>query len=305
MDEYVFENDEVGEDITPQKSRYTFMSGKELKELDTPPKIVLLEPILRKESLVLITGSRGIGKTLFTLPLVSSVSNGVDFCNMKIGNKGNCLYVDGELPVYLLKERIDDEKYDKITFLSSGVDMTNYSILKPDFQKVIIEFCIENKIDLICFDNKSCLTMGIDENSKRETDLINEFLLTLRRLGLCVVLIHHTGKSGDEQRGSSGLVDIFDVWISLKKENNSVVDLTLDYKKYRYEPIEFSTYSRFLFNGVEWYEGSNRLTDTEEEVLELLGSGKTQKEVSKITGLSQGQVSKIKKRYTTEGNTIH
>jgi putative DNA primase/helicase len=58
-------------------------------------------------------------------------------------------------------------------------------------------------IGLVILDNIAALIPGIDENSKQDWDPINQWLISLRILGLAVVLLHHAGKSG-KQRGTSG-----------------------------------------------------------------------------------------------------
>jgi hypothetical protein len=70
------------------------------------------------------------------------------------------------------------------------------------------------KFKVIILDNLGSLTPGIDENTRTEWDPLNQWLLTLRSLGVAVIMIHHTGKSGD-QRGTSAREDNIDVSIVL------------------------------------------------------------------------------------------
>ena len=64
-------------------------------------------------------------------------------------------------------------------------------------------------------DNIASLTPGIAENSKEDWDPVNQWLISLRHLGVSVLLIHHSGKGG-AQRGTSGREDALDCIIKLK-----------------------------------------------------------------------------------------
>jgi hypothetical protein len=68
--------------------------------------------------------------------------------------------------------------------------------------------------ELIIIDNLSSMTLGVDENSNSEQDSLIRFMLQLRHLGYSVVLIHHSGKNG-EQRGASRREDQLDTVIKL------------------------------------------------------------------------------------------
>jgi hypothetical protein len=63
-------------------------------------------------------------------------------------------------------------------------------------------------------DNLSSMTAGGDENSNSELDSLLQFLIGLRHKGFAIVLVHHTGKSGD-QRGASRREDLLDTSIKL------------------------------------------------------------------------------------------
>jgi hypothetical protein len=78
------------------------------------------------------------------------------------------------------------------------------------------------------------LCVGIDENQKRDYDPINQFFLTLRGLGVSVMILHHTGKSG-AQRGTSGREDNVDTIIQLvdRKDGAAEAKFELYFEKFR------------------------------------------------------------------------
>lgn len=71
-----------------------------------------------------------------------------------------------------------------------------------------------SQIRVIVLDNIACLFSGIDEDSKRDWEPINSWLIRLRHRGLATVLVHHAGKGG-QQRGTSGREDCLDTVIQL------------------------------------------------------------------------------------------
>jgi putative DNA primase/helicase len=91
------------------------------------------------------------------------------------------------------------------------------------------------EFDLIILDNLSALMPGVEENdnSGAVADL-NQMLSTLRYAGISVLVVHHTGKSG-EQRGASRREDPLDYSIALKKDDEfpGETHLTLQWDKVR------------------------------------------------------------------------
>ncbi|GAM11378.1 hypothetical protein OR1_03693 [Geobacter sp. OR-1] len=68
--------------------------------------------------------------------------------------------------------------------------------------------------ELIIIDNLSSMTAGGDENSNNDIESLLKFMTSLRHKGFAVVLVHHSGKSGD-QRGASRREDLLDTTIKL------------------------------------------------------------------------------------------
>ena len=65
-------------------------------------------------------------------------------------------------------------------------------------------------------DNLSSLTAVINDNDAESWGPIQEWLLRLRRRGISVLIIHHSGKGG-QQRGTSRREDVLDTSISLRR----------------------------------------------------------------------------------------
>jgi len=76
------------------------------------------------------------------------------------------------------------------------------NITKPEVQQAITQHCVERGVKVLILDNLSTLASGMRENEADSWELVNPWLLDLRRRKIAVVIIHHAGRSG-EMRGTS------------------------------------------------------------------------------------------------------
>lgn len=205
------------------------------EELYRPSR--LISPWLNLQSLNMIYAERGIGKTMLSLSLAIALTR-------KNIDKWSCgpweakkptgvLYVDGEMGEHDLQERIrllsaplgEESKTHPLIILSGNRLARQYrkqiNIATEEWQTTISEFLAERpRIKCIVLDNLSALTPGRDENNKKEWDPINQWLISLRAMGLAVIFVHHAGKNKKSQRGTSGHDDAVDIVINLSKMKN-------------------------------------------------------------------------------------
>jgi len=287
------------------KHCYHFYPVNEFVKLPVEQKKIFLNPLIRKESIVLITGSSGVGKTMFLLGLCKSLVSGENFGNWNVENKSKVLYVDGELQTYLLQDRIKGFNIvDDMYVMSSSVDKdTIFSLCDETFRMTVKKVLIGNDIDVCVFDNLSSLTPNLDENSKKEYDPLNQYFLDLRRNGITSIIVHHTGKTKIEQRGTSGRTDNIDIWINLEKIDGSGLQVKVTYKKWRYEPIDENNNRFSMDDGYNWYQGQREIPfdENKKNILKMLVEGKTLTEISNIMVTSQPYISKLKKSFTEQG----
>lgn len=173
---------------------------------------------------VMVFGPRGVGKTFFQLAITVSLVCGTPLFGWKIEQAVGVLYIDGEMSVKELRDRLtflmNDHPVAPLQFLTSelvyqrceGRDL----ILTAEAMRheVIRILDAHPGIKVLILDNISCLFSGINEDSKQDWEPINAWLIRLRHRGLTTVLVHHSGKSG-QQRGTSGREDSLDTVIQL------------------------------------------------------------------------------------------
>lgn len=189
------------------------------------PRPYLLEPILRERDLAMIHAWRGIGKTHVAHGIGLAVATGGDFLRWSAPRDNEVLIVDGEMPLAALQDRLRG----KVQALSEACDpgQIPLRILAADAQDEPMpslstpkgQRVVENEIGnsrLLILDNISTLLDIGDENETESWSAAQSWLLHLRRNGVCVLLIHHSGKSG-AQRGTSRREDVLDTCIALKR----------------------------------------------------------------------------------------
>jgi RecA-family ATPase len=187
--------------------------------MELPPRDTMMAPWLMTQSLNMIYGWRGVGKTYVSLNVCYAVACGGNFLNWKAEKPRRVLLVDGEMPAPTLQERLAG------IIASCGIepDPGFLSIVTPDLQsgampdlstregqQTISAVAERVKAELIVLDNISCLVRGGGRENDAESWLsVSEWALLQRQAGRSILFIHHAGKGGAaarhvEARGFAG-----------------------------------------------------------------------------------------------------
>jgi KaiC/GvpD/RAD55 family RecA-like ATPase len=173
----------------------------------------------------MVHGPRGVGKTFFQLTLATALTTGQVFLKWPVTAPVGVLYVDGEMQADELRNRttalLERPPVASLEFLTSQLVYQKCEqdlVLTSEAVRNEITAMLDARRDLgvLILDNISCLFSGINEDSKQDWEPINAWLIRLRHRGLATVLVHHSGKSG-QQRGTSGREDSLDAVIQLTK----------------------------------------------------------------------------------------
>lgn len=200
----------------------------ELLSTEFPPLESVLEPWLRVKHLAMLYARRGVGKTWFSLSFGLATASAAPIFGESGGRPSwhatkprEVLVVDGEMPGAILQQRIAAlvagsgyDPGDRMRLLVA--DMQERGL--PSLAKRAGRSLVEDRISeggLLILDNVSTLCGGIAENEADEWQPIQEWLLSLRRRGVTVVLDHHAGRAG-QARGTSKREDVLDVVLALK-----------------------------------------------------------------------------------------
>jgi putative DNA primase/helicase len=187
----------------------------ELKE----PKL-LLAPWLPEAGLIMIHAATGVGKTLFALGAALAIATGTKFLSFAAQEAHPVLYLDGEMPAYLMKQRVADAlkrigtpEKNLLRFYSWALENNPAPDLSTLEGQAMVD-AIVGDAKVIFVDNLSAFCRSGKDNEAESWRLMDDWLLSHRRAGRAVVLIHHDGKSG-KQRGTSKKEDKLDTIIQL------------------------------------------------------------------------------------------
>ncbi|MCE5210740.1 MAG: AAA family ATPase [Deltaproteobacteria bacterium] len=302
----------------------SIMSMSELIKQNFIPKPFLIKPWLRHGEIGMITAGRGIGKTWLALSIALAATRSYTIGGWETDIPTGCMYLDGEMSKYWLQSRIialqnglvRDQKAARLKFLSSDYMRSSLKIspklTNPKWRKAIFDYLIKNQdIRLLIIDNLACLTPGIDENLKKDWDDIAQWLYDLRALEVAVILIHHTGKGG-EQRGTSAREDALDFSIKLKRPEgylpeegaNFIVEFTKTRELDGNAVKEMHLNLRKTVHGVEW-EVLEAETKKNGLILSMLKEGNLkQTEIAKELGVSPAYVSQVRKKAKEEEERV-
>ena len=190
--------------------------------INMPPREMLLNPILPERSLAMLYAPRGVGKTLLSLSIGLAVASGSPLLRWHAPRQRRVLYVDGEMPLVSLQERLRLISYgfgaaipnDGFRVLAADNTENGLSIGSEMGQRAIDPLL--TGVDLVILDNLSTLCTNGSESASDAWVPIQNWLPKLRRQGVAVLLVHHAGTNG-RQRGTSRREDALDTVIALRR----------------------------------------------------------------------------------------
>jgi hypothetical protein len=191
-----------------EKLNKSVVSSETLHSLEIPPRGKIIGNWFFEADLGFIFAPRGVGKTWFALYAAICISEGAKFGDYEVPQARRVLYVDGEMPLELLRQRHKSlsNGANNLSFLSHEhlfqAANSVLSLSDPPIQQALLKYCLENKIEVVFLDNLSCLFSGVKENDADSWEMVLRWLLELRRNRIAVVIIHHAGRNG-AMRGTS------------------------------------------------------------------------------------------------------
>jgi hypothetical protein len=174
------------------------------------------------------------------------------------------------------------------------------NLSNPDLQKAMLTFCVDNRIQVLVLDNLSTLVSGVVENKAEDWEIIQPWLLDLRRHHITVIFVHHAGRNNQMWGNSKREDPVF--WIirldEIKKIDGELgADFTARFTKCRNtasvpEPYEF--HFKPCGNRIQiTYKQANLLDVFVQHVNDGI---ERNAEMAEELGVSKGYVSKLAKK---------
>ena len=292
----------------PKKETPSKLTPVDLADFITrefPPRETVLRPWLPAKGLAMLYAPRGVGKTWVALNIAWAIATGGKFLKWSADKPRKVLLVDGEMPAGTLQERLKSVMVDHGTTPCEGFVRILASDLEemglPDMATVEGHAALDlvlGDAEVIILDNLSTLLRSGKENDSESWALFQGWLLAKRREGLCILMIHHAGKGG-QQRGTSKREDVLDTVVNLKRPSDYEAS-----EGARFE-VHFEKARGFTGDDAEAFEAAlvdgawivKSLSDEKAaQVLSLKSEGMTQRDIAKETGLSLSKVNRVIKR---------
>lgn len=211
-----------GMDAGPVRDNPVFtwaMTTEQLNKL--PPATWLVDGVLMENSLAVVFGAPGCGKSFLSLDLMGSVANRKSWNGHGITHNRPGLYVLGE-GVSGLKDRVHawETHY--------GTAMSNVSFIPRAIQVTgggwdhLVDYAAETKPGLVVIDTLARMTAGLE--SENDASNMGKFVgacdAVREASGGTVLVVHHSNRQGG-MRGSNALDGAADTIIRMDKDYNS------------------------------------------------------------------------------------
>jgi hypothetical protein len=205
---------------------YKLLTPDELRNLPRPE--FLANNWLVKHTLSCIYGPSGVGKSFVALDLIFSIASGSEWLGCVPVQQGMVVYIAAE-GVGGLAERMDawcalhpEADISRVRFLTSAVNMIEADQVTNLINSIRAQ-CDDTPV-LVVIDTLARSMVGGDENSAKDMGRVIAAADHIKdELNCHVSVVHHTGKNGDDERGSSALRGACDTRIYVSDENGAII----------------------------------------------------------------------------------
>lgn len=221
------------EPLTPEaRLRRALLVGEAI--CDIPPPEPLMGGVLNRDSLALLFGAPGGGKSLLALDWGMHIATGSYWQGEEI-EPGNVLYVLAEgvrgtgprVRAWKDVNRYTDRVPDGFVWLPTPVDLR-----EPSWTGPLALVAADLSPSLIVIDTLNRCAPGTDEGPADMGKIIAAADLLRRMTGACVLIVHHSGKDQTQgARGHSSLLGAVDTELELKNGGDGILVLKMTKQK--------------------------------------------------------------------------
>src|SRR5215203_2519319 len=260
---------------------------------------------------------RGIGKTLLGLSIALAVASGTTLLRWSAPRQRRVLYVDGEMPLADLQERLAaislglpaEIPNDGFRVLAADQTECGINLGSTEGQQALEPLLVG--VDLLVLDNLSTLCTTGSESASDAWVPMQNWLLRLRRQGVAVLLIHHAGTNG-RQRGTSRREDALDTVIALRRTEDYAPEqgarFEIHFEKLRQRVGDAGSASEAIAEsfledgrpGLRWISRDPK-PDALKWATELFEAGQTVRQVAAVLGISKSEAGRLRQRSIDDG----
>jgi biotin operon repressor len=288
-------------------------SAPAFRDLKIEPRAKLIGDWFREGDLGILFAPRGLGKTFLALLMGQGISEKAPVGPWRVqADPVGVLFIDGEMPAELMQERVKSMEINSPLFtilnheeLFKKTDIV-LNLTEKTTQTAITEICVKHKKKVLVLDNLSCLFQGVKENDADDWEKVLPWLLHLRRLGIAVIIVAHSGRNNATIRGTSRREDAA-FWIIRLDEVNVSGPRTGSrfisrFQKQRNSPEDPGAYEWWFEPDGDKTRITYKPASSEDVMLQLIKEGVgSASEIAEEMHVSKGQVSKMAKKLKDRG----
>lgn len=328
--------EDVSEEVnTAAQDNRSFKKYSLLDLMEMPEKEWLVDNVIGKKDIGMVFGPPEAGKTFAVIDMAICCNLGINCADrFQVEKPLTVAYCAGE-GVSGLKSRFESalkkhktcaDSLKNFIFFSTMPQL--YSGTKNNTADSIETFIREYELDLsigkaapldiLFIDTLHTATVGADENSSKDMGtVLHSCRLASNKLRCAVILVHHTDKPGNAERGSSALRGAMDVMIKIKKTSgNSKISIMecsklKDGEQWNKQNFELTPVDGTKSVCVEWKKTSDSPEEKGKEnfyaetILREFqsnpGNQFTAAQVKEITGIGESHIRNLLKKMAEDG----
>jgi putative DNA primase/helicase len=212
----------------PGRPRFSFISGGELAK-DVPPTEWLIQDWIEANTMGVVFGEPGSGKSFVALDMGCCIATGKDWQRYKV-KQGPVFYIAGEghkgirrrLKAWSLHHGVVPEN---IHVSNTAVPLTEWDAVQLVLREIRAMIKQHGSPALIVVDTLARNFGGLDENSNKDMGLFIQHMDRLKfELNTTILIVHHTGQGNkDRARGASSLFGALDFEYKVEKKAGGLV----------------------------------------------------------------------------------
>ena len=202
----------------------------QMDELEMPVLECYLAPWFVEYSIIMVAGYPGVGKSWWTMALLSALSQGKSFGPWEgCGKPLKCLYFDAEMPIQTTRNRAKAIGMDGNVLIYNNMyavinNCRSANLFNPFWRNAMCDLLLDNNVQVWVLDNVSNAVSSYDDNSAQAWDPIRQWTKDLTTYGISTIMVEHTGKDGDSPRGTIAKIGNVDACILLKPKSKNVAN---------------------------------------------------------------------------------
>jgi hypothetical protein len=184
----------------------------QIRDMDIKVEWVV-DRLIPKESITVLFGKGGIGKTWLMMDMARCIGSGIDYLGYET-RQTPVIFVDFENPVAVLNTRTQRlGEAEGVHFWRVGNELKPPKLDSPEWE----QYKELPEESVLVFDTLRASQSG-DENDSRDMAEVMNRMKELRDMGFTIILLHHTAKNTDKvSKGSTAIVDLADHILGLTR----------------------------------------------------------------------------------------